>query len=555
VTRKVVVKDWLIVSLGDSFASGEGNPDVVQRLSPDPNGFGGFRVAASPTWIDRRCHRSAASAHALAAMEIEKSDPHTSVTFLSFACSGASISEAMLGTYAGIEPADPPLPSQIDQVVAALTTTRASIRRSIDFVLMSIGGNDFGFGKAIELCSEADFAARVSRLPPPAGLPRTPRPFCSDPGMPVLDLVSDANLNGMNGISVRYGSLASRLNNHLVTGRAPKPIIYISEYPDPTSYQDGHLCGEQGPRPLQWRRRLLETPLPESGLYAESAKWVRDVFVARLNEQVRQAATKSGWTYVGGIVSAFQRHGECADVDRWFNTEEDARRFEGPWSPFDSPNISRGTIHPNKDGQRAVKERILAALQPSMSLTVQFYSPGVAVGRRSDFVIFARNWLQKPIDVEFTLDNDPSLKFKSNVHYSHTFYGQNHSFAGAAPGDYVDVDDFRISVPPGKLHVRVDPYPVKLGTPADFTVWATDDDGKPVDAAVQISNPVAASKPPATLQYRTNTLIRGVILNKILVRHPPVGPGDPVGDFLLPAGTVRHPDFETEDFDLAEKPL
>src|SRR6266571_4469338 len=32
VTRKVVVKDWLIVSLGDSFASGEGNPDVVQRL-------------------------------------------------------------------------------------------------------------------------------------------------------------------------------------------------------------------------------------------------------------------------------------------------------------------------------------------------------------------------------------------------------------------------------------------------------------------------------------------------------------------------------------------
>ena len=34
-TEKVVVKDLLVVGMGDSFASGEGNPDVPVRFSRD----------------------------------------------------------------------------------------------------------------------------------------------------------------------------------------------------------------------------------------------------------------------------------------------------------------------------------------------------------------------------------------------------------------------------------------------------------------------------------------------------------------------------------------
>jgi hypothetical protein len=40
---------------------------------------------------DRRCHRSANAAPAQAARMLEMADPHSSVTFLSFACSGATI--------------------------------------------------------------------------------------------------------------------------------------------------------------------------------------------------------------------------------------------------------------------------------------------------------------------------------------------------------------------------------------------------------------------------------------------------------------------------------
>ena len=39
-------------------------------------------------WKDRRCHQSALSAPALTAEQIERSDDQSSVTFLSFACSG-----------------------------------------------------------------------------------------------------------------------------------------------------------------------------------------------------------------------------------------------------------------------------------------------------------------------------------------------------------------------------------------------------------------------------------------------------------------------------------
>src|SRR5688572_10425188 len=93
----ILVRDILIVSLGDSIASGEGNPDVPQKF--DWSGF----VSAGPRWADRRCHRSAHAGPAQAALAIERADPHTSVTFISLACSGATLSHMGYYPYMGIE--------------------------------------------------------------------------------------------------------------------------------------------------------------------------------------------------------------------------------------------------------------------------------------------------------------------------------------------------------------------------------------------------------------------------------------------------------------------
>jgi hypothetical protein len=91
-TQTVNPRDYLVVSMGDSYGSGEGNPDVAQKFATDPI-FGHQLpwIQRGPRWEDKRCHRSAKAGPAQAALQMEGADPHSSVTFLSFACSGANV--------------------------------------------------------------------------------------------------------------------------------------------------------------------------------------------------------------------------------------------------------------------------------------------------------------------------------------------------------------------------------------------------------------------------------------------------------------------------------
>ena len=75
--RAVLLQDFLVVGMGDSLGSGEGNPE---------SGTG-----TGAKWQNKRCDRSFLSYQALAAMAIERADEKTSVTFVHLACSGASI--------------------------------------------------------------------------------------------------------------------------------------------------------------------------------------------------------------------------------------------------------------------------------------------------------------------------------------------------------------------------------------------------------------------------------------------------------------------------------
>lgn len=145
----IEVRDILIAGLGDSFSSGEGNPDVPVALDPSNGIAPGYDQQGSRTykldlgiprrrspgvpaeWIDRKCHRSIYSWQARTALGIALKEPqHQAVTFLSYACSGAEILEGMLYRYDGRETLDPArLPadgqrrlkwSQLDAVVDEL---------------------------------------------------------------------------------------------------------------------------------------------------------------------------------------------------------------------------------------------------------------------------------------------------------------------------------------------------------------------------------------------------------------------------------------------------
>jgi len=258
----VVVEDLFIVALGDSFASGESNPDrpvqfsAARQMLYDPKilrdevaskdldkrpalggmtpGFGlaaaedqfnpkalpkrymddeaqdriykpsspEFQVAfdkAAAKWLSRDCHRSQYGYPFRVGIELALENRHRSITLASFTCSGAEIAEGLFGEMDAregfSEPGGAKVRAQLDQLSdlicrggAAARTQAASYtlpeftmgstaisparitkmwcppllrKRPIDMVMMSIGGNDVGFGALAAYAisdSAADFA-------------------------------------------------------------------------------------------------------------------------------------------------------------------------------------------------------------------------------------------------------------------------------------------------------------------------------------------------------------------------------------------------------------
>src|SRR6185295_4945128 len=86
------------------------------------------------------CHRSSWSGPARAAIVIEKADPHSSVTFISFACTGAGLLDGLLEEQ---NQGGRKNKRQLEQIFAAAGA------RTIDALLVSIGGNDVNFGTLV----------------------------------------------------------------------------------------------------------------------------------------------------------------------------------------------------------------------------------------------------------------------------------------------------------------------------------------------------------------------------------------------------------------------
>lgn len=321
---RIAVKDDLVVSIGDSVASGEGNPDVVADL-------------ARARWLDRPCHRSMLSGHAQAVREVERSDPRSSVTFVALGCSGATVPEGLLGAYPGIEP-DPalaPAPAQVDVL------NRIAARDTVDAVLLSIGANDVYFGKIVQFCL---FHDRCWTRPFD---PANPRALPATGTKPTLD---DAVTAALDRLRERYAELNAR-----ITTRIPRKRILIVEYFDPTVGPGGDSCRMSIPLLGRIDRR-------------ESA-WARERVLTRLNAAVADAAERYHWTLVDGVANAFAGHGICATRrgQKWVRTpaasffRQDARA---------AASVA-GTMHPNRLGHLATAQLI----EPRLDAVLEAASP------------------------------------------------------------------------------------------------------------------------------------------------------------------------------------
>jgi len=322
VEQDVAARDILVVSIGDSVASGEGNPDV-----PD---------LARPRWLEQRCHRSMRSGAAQAALALAGGDPHSSVTFLPLACSGATVPRGLLGPYKGIQPNSRKgdLPAQLAELA------RLSRSRPVDAVLVSVGANDIHFGSLVRFCIFVT-PCQKRRFDP-----RHATGEAADSATPTAEEVHASAQRELPG---RYDQLHATLQAaHVDADR-----VIIAEYFDPTHDERGDTC---------------EKLLP--GVSAEETEWAQQAVIAPLNAEVRNAAQRHGWRLVGGVLNAFASHGICAPESlRW------VRRLK--------ESVSRGSglsgpLHPNSAGHLAT-----AALISPVLANVVGADPGAAVAQTS----------------------------------------------------------------------------------------------------------------------------------------------------------------------------
>jgi hypothetical protein len=314
----VVVDDVLIVALGDSFASGESNPDrpvtfsAVREMLYDPTmqrdeiashqkpaqqqtySVASAEPGVNPKVLPRRllgdeekslyykgnsrefqasfeergarwfsadCHRSQYGYPFRVGIGLALENRHRAVTLVSLACSGAQISEGLFLEMPAREGAAPKVRAQFDQLselmchggkagltqssnytlplykfgstaIENVTLTQKWCpperrKRPIDLVLLSIGGNDVGFG-ALVAYSITDSAADLA---------------------PIAGLIGSSIRFGPDVSRIYLGVLDRRMKavrDALRDGFGVEPSKVVQNAYEPAEYdENGKLCGTQ----------------------------------------------------------------------------------------------------------------------------------------------------------------------------------------------------------------------------------------------------------------------------------------------------------------------
>ena len=441
-TMTVKVQDILIAAIGDSYGSGEGCPEIpaefkvddaaiatgsynfeqlvaadlntldfvqfptVLALSPVVPEIWARSTDANMTLESRLAHRSTHAYSARYAMAVEESDPRSSVTYVSVAQSGAVVSELINTKNLSSDDGVTLMPVQLEELKKIVGN------RKIDTLLISIGGNDAGFGPLLGklLASPVVFAGLgqltenfldpISLVPKYAENPVNPtglfdwRPdalksvingnftssnsegIASDifsylnnslPTDPLTGLQFASAFNGIGGELVKLSSSYALLNQNLrmnfTIGR-----IAITEYPDINKV---YVRGSDG-EPVNWWGPGVTDLLPGGAVNPSEGLLATEIFAEPLNRTVSEAAAAHNWLYVGGVSDAFAGHGYGAlKEDRWIVTARESLIREGStpeWFGQVFPITSFGMAHQSSPGLVATARLIASRLGDSNAL-------------------------------------------------------------------------------------------------------------------------------------------------------------------------------------------
>ena len=390
-SQTVQFRDLLIASVGDSAASGEGDPDVTCIGSPTSPGT--CAVAAdsgigpsNPGWANDtdapECDRSGWAASAQAAFQIQNDDPKTSVTFWHLACSGAPINGGLIAPIPGTNATlyqgehknltNTPLQAQIPELQALETAAG----RKVDALLIAAGADDVQWTATVQACYIQDAMLSAGGLLAP--LASAADALLNDANIsPCIALNKyslSTNLKNLPGI---VDQLAATLQQDNIV--APNHV-FLTEYWDPTVDNRGGLydSGFFGAAPgFSWYcQRDPIAPLPSD------RAWGHYNIVVPMNTILEQAAAREGWQWVGGIASAFtggdpaqpnyspSGHGVCASPgNNWVNSlwdsiDEEGGDIDGAW-------------HANRTGQAVVMDQLLNSMTPILGLNMPPMPPEI----------------------------------------------------------------------------------------------------------------------------------------------------------------------------------
>ncbi|MGN6410263.1 MAG: hypothetical protein ACTHK9_02195 [Nitrobacter sp.] len=327
---QIKVRDILIAGLGDSIASGEGNPDRAIALSdegfcfrsylggaadeyyrPSRAGYKGGRACGTAgslqtwqhygaLWLNAACHRSLYSYQTRTALALAVRYPHIAVTYLPLACTGASIPDGLLGSQRAREclssaKCQGTVSGQVAELRDALAAAkRRQPDRKLDLLLLTIGANDINFsGLVSDVIVDAPTERALFRR---GGL---------------IESVDDSRSSLVRDLPQSFGKLRAALKP--LVGNDLSRVVFVS-YANPALANGGAPCtgGKAGfdvhPSFNADPRRL-----------AEVTSYVQNEFLPRLKAI---ALCQSGvicrdpdsdrMTFVAAHQAAFADHGFCA---------------------------------------------------------------------------------------------------------------------------------------------------------------------------------------------------------------------------------------------------
>jgi hypothetical protein len=327
---QIKVRDILIAGLGDSIASGEGNPDRAIALSdegfcfrsylggaadeyyrPSRAGYKGGRACGTSgplqtwqhygaLWLNAACHRSLYSYQTRTALALAVRYPHIAVTYLPLACTGASIPDGLLGSQRAREClSSAKCQGTVNGQVAELRDALAAAKRrqpdrKLDLLLLTIGANDINFsGLVSDVIVDAP----------------TERALFKRGGL--IESVEDSRSGLVRDLPQSFGKLRAALKP--LVGNDLSRVVFVS-YANPALANGGAPCtgGKAGfdvhPSFNADPRRL-----------AEVTSYVQNEFLPRLKAI---ALCQSGvicrdpdndrMTFVAAHQAAFADHGFCA---------------------------------------------------------------------------------------------------------------------------------------------------------------------------------------------------------------------------------------------------